>query len=106
MKIMLSTDSIVEKYLGMALENEGVPFNYNDTKFINIKSLYDFITDNHKDVDTLNFEEVLKEVIDAEEGTYEIGAHETKTGNPATINFEVEYQLDEDDNVESTTITF
>jgi len=107
---MLSTDPIVEKYLGLALENKGTPFTYNDTKFIDISFLYDFIKKNHKEVELIDFEEVIKEVLDvAYSGTetYELGSTETKTGNPATISFEYTYDYNADDDALSNeTIEF
>ncbi|AWC31021.1 hypothetical protein CG478_022485 (plasmid) [Bacillus cytotoxicus] len=112
MKIMLSTDSIVEKYLGMALENPKTPFTYNDTTLVNVKDLYNFINKNCKS-ELVDFEEVIKEVIETAmtQGgpncSYELGSHNTKSGNTETISFEYDFEYDEEED-ESTnhTITF
>jgi hypothetical protein len=105
MEITLSTDPIVEKYLKLALENEDEPFTYNDTKFVNIKRLYDFVTEK-VDGKFINFEEFLKEIIAEDDGTYELGSHETKSGNPETIDFDYEVEEDDNDDIVSETITF
>jgi hypothetical protein len=107
MEIMLSSDPIVEKYLKLALES-GAPFTYNDTRFINIKFLYDFVK-RHEKHDFIDFEEVIKEVITAAglDASYELGSHETKSGNPEVLSFDVEYDIDEETgDVENYTIEF
>lgn len=111
MKILLSTDSIVEKYLSMAVQSD-VPFQYNDYKLVNLKELYNFVNSNYKS-DYINFEEIIKEVIETAmtkggpNYSYELGSHETKSGNAETINFDYDFEYDEEEG-ESTnhTITF
>lgn len=89
-------------------ENEEVSFDYNDTNFINIKRLYDFVADHSKDGFT--FEEVIKEVIERaveDRGGYELGAHETKSGHAEHIGFTYTFEYDEEnDVVENEKITF
>ncbi|EMA6344829.1 hypothetical protein U3450_003885 [Bacillus cytotoxicus] len=81
MTILLSANPMVEKHLKLALQNN-VNFTYNDHTFVNLKELYIFIRDNV--ADTVDFEEVMKEVIETamEKGgpncSYELGSHETK----------------------------
>ncbi|WP_242145599.1 MULTISPECIES: hypothetical protein [unclassified Bacillus cereus group] len=110
MTILLSANPMVEKHLKLALQNN-VNFTYNDHTFVNLKELYIFIRDNV--ADTVDFEEVMKEVIETamEKGgpncSYELGSHETKSGNTETISFEYDFEYDEEED-ESTnhTITF
>lgn len=107
MKIMLSTDPIVERYLKNAIKGN-VPFQYNDTTFVNLKNFYDFITDNVK-AETIDFEEFIKDVIERshDRKNYELGSSETKSGHAEDINFKVEYEYDEEtDELKDYTITF
>lgn len=108
MEIMLSTDSIVEKYLKLALENPNTPFTYGDIKFNNIKRLYVFVEEEMK-ANFVDFEEVIKELIQHGQekgwGSYEIGSHETKSRNPEVIHYEYTCGYDEDE-VVNETITF
>lgn len=95
-KVILSTDPIVEKYLQMALEHD-VPFTYDDISFVNIKHLYDFVIGKIK-AKFIDFEEVIKEVIEcASVGTYELGRHETKSGNPEALSFDYDFDYDEEE---------
>lgn len=107
-EIMLSTDSIVEKYLKLALENPNTSFTYGDVKFNNIKCLYDFIEENLKS-DFVDFEEVIKELLhDGYEkgwGSYELGSHETNSRNAEQIHYEYTHDYDEDE-IENEVITF
>lgn len=105
-EVMLSTDPIVEKYLKMALEND-VPFTYDDISFINIKRLYDFEAKNVK-AKSIIFEEVVKEVIRCAyvETDYELGRHETKSGNPEALSFDYSFDYDEEDEISNRKIVF
>ncbi|PEI44626.1 hypothetical protein CN641_16005 [Bacillus pseudomycoides] len=108
MEIMLSTDSTLEKYLKLALENPNTPFTYGDVKFNNIKCLYDFIEESLKS-DFVDFEEVIKELLNdgfvKGWGSYELGAHETKSRNAEQIHYEYTCDYDEDE-IENEIITF
>ncbi|POD46301.1 hypothetical protein BKM15_26020 [Pseudomonas syringae pv. syringae] len=109
LKIALSTNPTVEKYLGLALEHNS-PFEYNHTTFENIKRLYDFVVDNSEE--GFIFEEVLKEVIDraAVQGgpsvSYELGSHETKSGHAESISFDYDSEYEEDEDTYTSTIIF
>lgn len=109
-EIMLSTNPTVEKYLEMAIKSPDLPFEYNDTTFINLKNLYDFVEANSKEGFT--FEKVIKEVIEkvytsgGSDVEYELRSYETKSGHAESISFKVECEYDEDQDESKYTLTF
>lgn len=101
-ELTLSTDPVVEHMIKQAFENSEVPFNLNGTVFINLKAFYEFLTDNLKrDGDFMAYVDDLidkdMDSIDEESHVYELGAWETKSGNPETIHFNRESDYDEID---------
>lgn len=107
---MLSTNEVVEKYLKMAISNPEAPFNYNDTTFVNLKRLYDFVKDNSKD--NFVFEEIIKEVIEKayiQDGSsvfYELKSYETKSGHTEYIAFNYKSEYNEKEDTVHNTISF
>ncbi|WP_037581074.1 hypothetical protein [Sporolactobacillus terrae] len=101
-ELTLSTDPVVERMIKQAFENPEVPFNLNGTVFVNLKAFYEFLTDNLKrDGDFMAHVDDLidkdMDSIDEESHVYELGAWETKSGNPETIHFNRKSNYDEID---------
>lgn len=92
MKMFLSYE--IEKLLLESMEN-GTPFEYRGIKFIDIKFFYDFIESNSKS-ESVDFEEVIKDLLTDLDNPYELSRNFTKSGNPETIPFEYSYDYDEE----------
>lgn len=109
MIFMLSTDTVTEIHLGMALESKKSSYTYEGTKIINLKRFYDFIVKNAKSKNVV-FEEYLKDLIEkTSEGHsgYELKSSETKSGHAEVIDFEYTYDYDEEsDEISNEVITF
>lgn len=102
MNIYLSNDSVVEKYLQLALKNPDTPFIYGNVKVYNMKRFYDFVAEHAKNV---VFEEVLKEAINSE-GCYEMPSWMTRSGKPECIYFDREDEIDNETYDVTTIIKF
>ena len=101
MKLEISTDPVVKRMVKLSLENPDVPFEFGEgTTFINLKTFYEFISENAKDGGL--FDEYMKDLIEhdstipaGECGHYELRAYETRSHRPEVITYERQIEEDE-----------